>query len=139
MLIILFLPYFSEMWVQTLKVQSRATKALVKRFIQDYFFFVNLYESFNFTMILWKHAYWNQRFVKWYRNEIHNQFKFSNLLVRIFAPVTRGIPWYVSKVLLRDPPLNWICRFPVKWLDTNWLVYFYAFGALILISITFSV
>lgn len=90
-------------------------------------------------MILWKHAYWNQRFVKWYRNEIHNQFKFSNLLVRIFAPVTRGIPWYVSKVLPRDPPLNWICRFPVKWLDTNWLVYFYAFGALILISITFSV
>lgn len=37
---------------------------------------------------------------------VHNQFKFSNLLVRIFAPVTRGIPWYVSKVLLRDPPLN---------------------------------
>lgn len=24
----------------------------------------------------------------------------------LFAPVTRGIPWYVSKVLPRDPPLN---------------------------------
>lgn len=132
------------MWVQTLKVQSRATKALVKRFIQDYFFLLicmkvlTLHKSYNDLMktrilkskICKMISKWNT-----YTISLNFQIYWSGL----FAPVTRGIPWYVSKVLLRDPPLNWICRFPVKWLDTNWLVYFYAFGALILISVTFSV